>query len=292
MIRARAIQSVPFTVNQVTDHDIGARGVGALHQCPSTNGKIVEHRAERRRCRQTATPVVSPNSISNSFPQRVSPSTANRGTARCESSTIRSTTSTTKNKPGGWRSAARQPSRPEVTADRCSGRPPVFFRKLLAFAGPGDPRRSVHGIPATGRRTLPRRRRDLGYTLLSVTIDLEPDGDPPPDAACAAGYRQRPRLRRACRDSHPGARTRRSGCSARSRSPACDLARSRRRRDRAEPAVWTAADPGRLPPRSTRRSCRSSKIAVSGMPRSWSCRHHRHRRRFAIETSAGEACNR
>ena len=96
--------------------------------------------------------------------------------------------------PSAWRLHSDTPSLQEV--HNTIPVPPglSFWRKLLAFSGPGiSRRRRLHGSRQLGHR--PRRRLGVRLHAAQRHPALEPDGDPAPVALREAGHRHRTRSR-------------------------------------------------------------------------------------------------
>ena len=161
------------------------------------------------------------------------------------------------NQPGlvtGWRTPAKALSLPEVHGSIAVPHEAGFWRKMLAFAGPGYLVAVGYMDPGQlGDRS--RGRRPVWLHPALRHHDFQPDGDSAAGARRPPGYRERARS---------GAGVPRQLLASHSVLPLDSLRNRHRRvrprrgarsRHRAEPAVRTAADLGRLPhgPRCPRR---------------------------------------
>ncbi len=175
----------------------------------------------------------------------------------------------------GWRLPAGSPSLPEVHGSIAVPHTAGFWRKMLAFAGPGLSRgRRLHGSGQLGNR--PRRRRTLRLHPPQRHHDFEPDGDSAAGTVRAAGHRQRPRSRAGVPRQLFAADDDRVVDSVRDRDRGLRSGRGDRRRHRAEPALRAAAHLGRLP-HVARRADRALP-AAQGLPLRRGARHRADRR--------------
>ena len=146
----------------------------------------------------------------------------------------------------GWRLPSSDVSLPEVHGSIPIPHGAGFWKKMMAFAGPGLPRRRrLHGPRQLGHR--PRRRRPLRLHAAQRHHDLEPDGDSAAGARRAPRHRQRPRSRPGLPRSLLPPGHDRPVDPLRDRHRRLRPRRSARRRDRAQPALRAAAHLGRLP---------------------------------------------
>ena len=163
--------------------------------------------------------------------------------------------------PGGWRRASGTVSLPEV-----HGSVPVpltggFWRKMLAFAGPGYLVAVGYMDPGNWATDLAGGSR-YGYTLLSVIMLSNLMAILLQALALRLGIGSGRDLAQACRDHYSRPSTHRLVAAVRAGDCGLRSRRSDRLGDRAEPALRPAVDVGRVP-HVARRAARALPAAVS-----------------------------
>ena len=173
---------------------------------------------------------------------------------------------------GGWRLPASELSLPEVHGSIAIPHGAGFWRKMLAFAGPGYLVAVGYMDPGNWATDLAGGAR-FGYTLLSVIMISNLMAILLQALAAAPRHRQRPRPRPGLPRPLLAAGHHRPVGPLRDRHRRLRPRRGARRRHRAEPAVRPAAHLGRLPHRARRaRSSSTSSIAASATSRRSSSR--------------------